>query len=436
MCWIILILLVVSCGNNSTNEQTATSSITDEPFTIEDSFIGAKLSTENIISNIQLNFDINFKNIPKTPTNITVTNKKLYSIQKFKEDRLYSDFKNQLYNKRNDVELTPNSLKEFLKSGVRLDDPRVTNNYQYNALVTLMESDYNRKNKLVSIAMYNIDNINFGSKSPLCTSLAIQHFDIYKKLVKKGADVNFKSEHNYSPIQFASQYSATNIVEFLLKQGVTPNNAIPYVRNLGILKVLLENGLDINHQDSEGRTILSEALKNTNENFTSELLDTYQADLSVISYDNFNEYELEIMSENSYIKSILKKIQKQPSYIFYMISNNQLTNLQAKIDSLPNINITNKNGYSILSMLVQNTNNVLPFIKLVVSKNIDLNHQSSFGWTPFHLAVKNNNIEVVEYFLTLNNINASLTNNHGQSPLDTATIYNYTNMIQLLEQHR
>ena len=79
------------------------------------------------------------------------------------------------------------------------------------------------------------DFLNYGKTTPLCVAIQKGEFDLVKKMVEYGADVNEKSS-GMTPLMVAARYN-----------------------KIDILKYLLANGADIRTKDDKGITALKYA---------------------------------------------------------------------------------------------------------------------------------------------------------------------------------
>jgi ankyrin repeat protein len=102
----------------------------------------------------------------------------------------------------------------------------------------------------------SIPNYQSASKfkvSPFCVSIAKGDFDIVKKLVELGADVNQKSE-GMTPVMYAAKYNRTDILKLLIANGAD-------------LRAKSDKGMTALkyaelHKAEDAKAILEDALKN------------------------------------------------------------------------------------------------------------------------------------------------------------------------------
>lgn len=58
----------------------------------------------------------------------------------------------------------------------------------------------------------------FGNVTPLCTAISKGEFEIVKKFVEYGADVNEKS-NGMTPLMIAARYNNVEILQYLISKG-------------------------------------------------------------------------------------------------------------------------------------------------------------------------------------------------------------------------
>jgi ankyrin repeat protein len=59
---------------------------------------------------------------------------------------------------------------------------------------------------------------NYGKNTPLCVAIQKGEFDLVKKMIAYGADVNEKS-FGMTPLMVAARYNKTEIITYLLANG-------------------------------------------------------------------------------------------------------------------------------------------------------------------------------------------------------------------------
>lgn len=60
--------------------------------------------------------------------------------------------------------------------------------------------------------------VSYGRSTPLCVAIQKGEFDLVKKMIEYGADVNEKS-YGMTPLMVAARYNKTEIIKYLLAKG-------------------------------------------------------------------------------------------------------------------------------------------------------------------------------------------------------------------------
>jgi ankyrin repeat protein len=86
-------------------------------------------------------------------------------------------------------------------------------------LGTANASELSNANNLRS----NFEIITSFDATPLCVAISKGDFDLVKKLVEYGADVNGKIQRGTTPLMMAARYNNAEITRFLLSKGAKLN---------------------------------------------------------------------------------------------------------------------------------------------------------------------------------------------------------------------
>lgn len=138
-------------------------------------------------------------------------------------------------------------------------------------------------------------NLNFGHENTLF--YALKNYDILKFLLKNGAMINYKNSFGKTPIFYACELNDERLVAFLIQNGADVNakiisnyekialsssGSLPFklcalnhtsknllmhaakYSNLNIIKLLIQNGANINEVDDMGYNAADFALQNNN----------------------------------------------------------------------------------------------------------------------------------------------------------------------------
>lgn len=230
--------------------------------------------------------------------------------------------------------------------------------YGYTALCEVcLELEDNPKkdiiNKRFETVKYLIDkNADVNGKSdfnftPLIyASSSAGGLIIADYLVRNGADINFNNSYGFTPLCYACKYGYIDTAEYLIKNGAFINfladkktlikneyGTAPLIegaKHLDIVKYLIENNADVNFKDYSGRTPLMTA--------------SYYGNLEAIKYLIDNGADI-----NNRIKN---------KFNFYVSKN------------------SNALDFALYS---PNDNNKLPVINYLISKGIETNDENLFN---------------------------------------------------------
>ena len=133
-------------------------------------------------------------------------------------------------------------------------------------------NDLKKAEEILKDKSYQIDEVNEKAETPLMIAVHNNQFELAKKLIDAGANVNQQDNIQDSPYLFAGAEGRTEILSYMLAQN-TPNQAITnrfggnalipaaekgHLENVKIL--LMDGRVDVNHQNDYGYTALIEAV--------------------------------------------------------------------------------------------------------------------------------------------------------------------------------
>ncbi len=167
-----------------------------------------------------------------------------------------------------DIEIT----KELIKHGAELE---VVDRYGKNALIMAVERHKFELVKLLILSGASVDS-NRDNNTPLTYALSKGYKEIFLYLLDKGANIDAKLKRGYqgsiTVLHKASRMGKIVYVEALLKKGAKVNASIEdgtgdwagynallfaaYRGNINIVKLLINNGANVNSKNSSGQTPL------------------------------------------------------------------------------------------------------------------------------------------------------------------------------------
>lgn len=264
----------------------------------------------------------------------------------------------------------------------------------------------------------------------------------------------------------------------------TPLSLALRFENKQAIKLLLDNGADINGRDLGGKTLIMEALKNKNENLVKFLIENKAG----LNYEDFNGKSVYQYVYESGDLGVIKSIDPEFKNLHNISSNNtdNLMLLSKRADSKTldyfikkglDVNSVNANGENSLSLAIMGAN--LNGAKFLVKQganinqvnkkeqdlfflaargeyletkyskrpkatkqmleyvyslyHFDINNQNDIGSTPLIVAAASGNIEAVEFLLE-KGADTSIKNTRGYDVKEAAMYYKYQKIVNLIEK--
>ena len=266
---------------------------------------------------------------------------------------------------------------------------------------------------------------------------------IIKRLIQNGADIQARDCDGSTVLHYASRYSNQEVVEFLLKlneisvNATDNSNQTPLMRacydggRLDNIKMLIQNGADIQARDCNGSTVLHVASISSNQEVVEFLLKLNE--ISVNATDNSSQTPLMYACLNGGPLQIIKMLIQNGAdiqarkcdgstvlHLASRYSNQEVVEFLLKLNEI-SVNATN-NLYQTPLMHACNNGGRLDNIKMLIKNGADIQASSSNGSTVLHFASQLSNQEVVEFLLKLNEISVNATDNLYQTPLMRACI--------------
>lgn len=274
----------------------------------------------------------------------------------------------------------------------------------YDALIKYIDENKNELNKKndIGLSAFMLAAINSNGKSTeLCVEI----------LIAAKCDVNCLNDTASSAllcILYKGDKDSENIIEMIIKAGCDVNRGnnlsmyplnvfIEKFHDLGILKILIEYGCDLNCKNINDRTPLMNAISNNKMNIAKILIDN---GCDVNCKDRFNETALMIAIHCGNIDAI-----------------------KCLIDCGCDINLSNHNNNALLSAILFNN---VEIIKLLVDHGCDLNYTLASGNSALLKAVEYSRIDTVKILID-GGCNLNLKNLRNQ------TAFTMCNDIKILD---
>jgi ankyrin repeat protein len=231
---------------------------------------------------------------------------------------------------------------------------------------------------------------------PLNVAIKEKNFEMVKLLVDNGIDVNGKDYLDYKPIEYAMQsdYKDNRIILYLIKAGVDKDYISWDKRNL--LHLLCQYGSDETSENNEDIVILKVLLEKG-----LDLNSTDEYGKMPIHYAAENKFGLQLIDFiTSYSEeSINSKDGEGNTALDIAIMNNTIETATLLITKGTDLKKINNNGNTSLHSACRYQPSV-ELIKLLIANGIEINKQNNKNETALHLAIKNNaGKEVISYLI-------------------------------------
>lgn len=260
----------------------------------------------------------------------------------------------------------------------------------------------------------NINQKNQHGSTPLILATYSGHLKIVKILIENGADINLTSNDKTTPLIWATVGSHTAIVRYLLN-----NNA------------------DINAKDKHGFTALMWAASKSNESLIKIFLQ-YDADTQIKNYNSESASELAKKAGNIRLFYIIKDHKGADKAnlrenIIKAVSNNDLIYLSKQYGVKFN-EITDKDNNNILHLAIQKgKRDVIDWI--LTNNKVNVNSQNNQGNTPLIEAILNNDDITVSNLLKEKSLEINKQDNNGYTGLIHAVNTDNEYLIKTLLNH-
>lgn len=241
------------------------------------------------------------------------------------------------------------------------------------------------------------------------------HETTVKLLLERGMQTEFKNNKGQTSLSVAASEGCAAVVQMLLLTeafepdskdyaGRTPLSHAAAHGSKEVIKLLLEQNVELDFKDSEGRTPLAYAAEQGHEDVVKLLVEK-GADLD--SMDSKNQSPLiwaATYSRSPVAKLLLRKGAKLP-------------------------NQADHKGQLLIWAAYDGEESVV--MSLLGAGSVDLNFENRFGWTPLFTAAMNGHGRLVELLLE-NGADSGFRDRRGQTSLSQAVMDGHDDVVKLL----
>jgi ankyrin repeat protein len=252
-----------------------------------------------------------------------------------------------------------------------------------------------------------LDNINMP---PLNTAINEKNTEIANILIERGANVNYKNIYGITPQHLAAKTKNNSVLKNLLSKkeieidpmdntGASPLIYASIIGDIECMKILLDNGANINVIDINGRTPIFYALESGQIDALKLLIDK-GADLN-------------------------KKDKKGNTLLDFATINRNFEVIKLLLENGIDINYKNTNGESLLitaTLLNSDENNVSDLFHLLFNKGARkyIDEFDNQQITPLMYAIGSQNIDLIELLLQNGADIKNVKTYNGKTALDIA----------------
>ena len=284
--------------------------------------------------------------------------------------------------------------------------------------LTLLEKSAENSAKITEMLIgksdKNIINDSLEGKTPLIIAVGNSYIDTAKILIENGANINAVDIEGWSALSYAVNNGDIEIAKLLLENKAKIKGELllaiksPIAESrINMIKLLIDNKANINYADEDEFTPLNIAIESGDMELTKFLI-TNGANVNSLMQDGV-------------------------SLIGYAIAQNNMDLLQILIENGANVNYTNGDSWADTPLKTASRLGLDNVVRILLSRNADINAVDMNGNTALHLAVISGNIDIVGE-LVLKGANTRIRNNDGKYPRDIARANNSAAIFEVLRE--
>lgn len=298
---------------------------------------------------------------------------------------------------------------KYIAEGIDINNTIDESNDSIGSNALILASEFHHK-EIIKILLENNADVNFKNylnKTALeYVASNDDNFDIALEFIKRGTDVNALDNENATPLMYAASHNAKKILNLLIehnadiniqtKSGYTALILAAMHNHINIVKILIENKADVFARDGYGRRCSYYA----DENWNDEM------------YKIFSKYH-----DDEYKKST--------QFIFDVLYS-KTDEINKYISEGGDVNFQDDRGLTALTVVEKRE-----IAKILLDNNADINKKGRDGYTPLMMAVRRENINLIEFFIE-NNADLDMYDPEGNTALIIAAKNHKDDIFELL----
>jgi ankyrin repeat protein len=261
---------------------------------------------------------------------------------------------------------------------------------------------------IIFLLVFNSTTFAFYDYNNFFDACEDRDYDRVLSLIKTGANVNMSNSEGTTPLMW-------------VLKGYQNDS-----KKLEVIKLLLENGADINSEDKKGNTVLFYSLLEDDYSIAKYLLDNggnikYKSKLNghtplsyAISYSSTRMVDFLINYGD--LKINQEYFDGETALLIANIENSSSTKIKYLIKN--GVNVSKSNDYGETPLMRAASNQNPEVLRILLDNGAKINRQNNDGMTPLIYACKNSfNPEIVEYLIN-NEANPNIEDKSGKNALD------------------
>ncbi|XP_065914617.1 uncharacterized protein [Dysidea avara] len=274
-------------------------------------------------------------------------------------------------------------------------------------------------------------------RTPLMIAAEYNRQDVVKMLLNKGADLNARDEWERTPLMIAAEYNRQDVVKMLLNKGADLNardergrsalSIALWEGNEELAGALITAGADIKITDNAGNTMLMCAAEGGCTKVASDLLNTGSIDINAVNKRGRSALSIALEEGNEELAGAL--ITAGADIKITDIAGNTMLMCAAEggctkvASDLLNtgsidINAVNKDGWSALTIAICDGNEELA--GALITAGADIKITDNYGNTMLMCAAEGGCTKVASDLLNTGSIDINAVNEDGDSALSIA----------------